>query len=95
MNNKCGLFEFLGDKDVSKRLIDLKVDGLIFDHVAELKEEHSTTENLFVGKDYIDGMWESDNEADVRQKRDSFTVPRKLNLDTCVSIPHRVRMKTV
>jgi hypothetical protein len=42
-------------------LIDLKVDGLIFDHVAELKEEHSTTENLFVGKDYIDDMWKSDN----------------------------------
>jgi hypothetical protein len=40
----------LGDKDVSKCLIDLKVDGLIFDHVAELKEVDVTTENLFIGK---------------------------------------------
>ncbi|CAF3607865.1 unnamed protein product [Adineta steineri] len=39
------------DKDVSKSLIDLKVDGLIFDHVAEFKEEHSTTENLFVAEE--------------------------------------------
>jgi glycerophosphoryl diester phosphodiesterase len=40
-----------GDKDVSKCLIDLKVDGLIFDHVAELRDEHSATENLFIGKE--------------------------------------------
>ncbi|UJR22800.1 hypothetical protein I4U23_025831 [Adineta vaga] len=39
------------NKDVSKSLIDLKVDGLIFDHVAELKEEHSTTENVFVAEE--------------------------------------------
>ena len=40
---------FLGDKDVSKCLIDLKVDGLIFDHASEFREEHSATENLFIG----------------------------------------------
>jgi hypothetical protein len=45
---------FLGDKDVSKFLIDLKVDGLIFDHVAEFREEHSATENLFIGKEIFD-----------------------------------------
>ncbi|CAF1313932.1 unnamed protein product [Rotaria sordida] len=39
------------NKDVSKCLIDLKVDGLIFDHVAELKDEHSTTENLFIAEE--------------------------------------------
>ncbi len=50
---KINLSKFLGDKDVSKSLIDLKVDGLIFDHVAELKEEHSTTENLFIGKKFF------------------------------------------
>ncbi len=41
---------YQGDKEVSKCLLELRVDGLIFDHVAELKEEHSTTENLFVCK---------------------------------------------
>jgi hypothetical protein len=40
---------FLDDKDVSKCLIDFKVDGLIFDHVAEPRDEHSATENLFIG----------------------------------------------
>ncbi|CAF4530915.1 unnamed protein product, partial [Rotaria sp. Silwood2] len=39
------------NKDVSKCLIDLKIDGLIFDHVAELKDEHSTTENLFIAEE--------------------------------------------
>ncbi|CAF1210355.1 unnamed protein product [Adineta steineri] len=39
------------DKEVSKSLLDLRVDGLIFDHVAELKEEHSTTENLFISEE--------------------------------------------
>jgi hypothetical protein len=47
------MMTILGDKDVSKCLIDLKVDGLIFDHVAELKEMHSTTENLFIGKRFL------------------------------------------
>lgn len=42
------------DKDVSKCLIDLKVDGIIFDHVAEPRDEHSATENLFIGSS-IDG----------------------------------------
>ncbi len=41
---------YSGDKEVSKCLLELRVDGLIFDHVAELKEEHSTTENLFICK---------------------------------------------
>ncbi|CAF2009270.1 unnamed protein product [Rotaria magnacalcarata] len=39
------------DKDVSKCLIDLKVDGLIFDHAAELRDEQSTTENLFIAEE--------------------------------------------
>ncbi|CAF3787802.1 unnamed protein product [Rotaria sp. Silwood1] len=39
------------NKDVSKCLIDLKVDGLIFDHIAELKDEHSTTENVFIAEE--------------------------------------------
>jgi hypothetical protein len=43
----------LGDKDVSKCLIDLKVDGLIFDHFTELRDEHSITENLFIGKSFF------------------------------------------
>jgi hypothetical protein len=47
------MMTILGDKDVSKRLIDLKVDGLIFDHVAELRDEHSTTENLFIGNRFL------------------------------------------
>lgn len=42
--------KFSDDKDVSKCLIDLKVDGIIFDHVAEQRDEYSTTENLFIGK---------------------------------------------
>lgn len=41
----------LDEKDVSKRLLELRVDGLIFDHVAESsKEEYSTGENLFISK---------------------------------------------
>jgi hypothetical protein len=47
------MMTILGDKDVSKCLIDLKVDGLIFDHVAELRDEHSTTENLFIGNRFL------------------------------------------
>ncbi|CAF3613501.1 unnamed protein product [Rotaria sordida] len=39
------------EKDVSKCLLELRVDGLIFDHVAEFKEEHSTTENLFISEE--------------------------------------------
>ncbi|CAF3334969.1 unnamed protein product [Rotaria sp. Silwood1] len=39
------------DKDVSKCLLELRVDGLIFDHVTEFKEEHSTTENLFISEE--------------------------------------------
>jgi hypothetical protein len=39
------------DKEVSKCLLELRVDGLIFDHVAELKEEHSSTENLFMSEE--------------------------------------------
>ena len=40
--------EILGDKEVSKCLLDLRVDGLIFDHVTEPREETSTSENLFI-----------------------------------------------
>ena len=40
----------LGDKEVSRCLLDLRVDGLIFDHVAELKDEYSKAENLFICK---------------------------------------------
>lgn len=40
---------FLDDKDVSKCFIDLKVDGLIFDHVIRPKEDCSSSENLFIG----------------------------------------------
>lgn len=39
------------DKDVSKCLIDLKVDGLIFDHVSEVKDENSIIENVFVSEE--------------------------------------------
>ncbi|CAF4097500.1 unnamed protein product, partial [Rotaria magnacalcarata] len=39
------------DKDVSKCLLELRVDGLIFDHAAEVKEEHSTIENLFISEE--------------------------------------------
>jgi len=39
------------DKEISKCLLDLRVDGLIFDHVAELKDEHPTTENLFISEE--------------------------------------------
>ena len=31
-------------------MLDLRVDGLIFDHVADVKEEYSATENLFICK---------------------------------------------
>lgn len=34
---------------MSKCLLDLRVDGLIFDHISEAKEESSTKENLFFG----------------------------------------------
>ncbi|UJR26189.1 hypothetical protein I4U23_007532 [Adineta vaga] len=39
------------DKEISKCLLDLRVDGLIFDHVTDLKEEYSTTENLFISEE--------------------------------------------
>ncbi|CAF3880905.1 unnamed protein product [Rotaria sp. Silwood1] len=39
------------DKEVSKCLLELRIDSLIFDHVAELKDEHSTTENLFISEE--------------------------------------------
>ncbi|CAF1377469.1 unnamed protein product [Rotaria sordida] len=39
------------DKEVSKCLLELRVDGLIFDHIAELKDEHSTTENSFMSEE--------------------------------------------
>ena len=39
---------------MSKCLVDLKVDGLIFDHVGELRDGGvSTTENLFIGKQHL------------------------------------------
>ena len=43
---------FSDDKDVSKGLIDLKVDGLIFDHVAQPREDYSASENLFIGNEH-------------------------------------------
>ena len=48
--NNIRLFEFVDEKEISKCLIDLKVDGLIFDHAETPRDEYSTTENLFVGK---------------------------------------------
>ena len=30
--------------------MDLRVDGLIFDHAADAKDENSTSENLFICK---------------------------------------------
>ncbi|CAF0779734.1 unnamed protein product [Adineta ricciae] len=39
------------DKEVSRCLLDLRVDGLIFDHVAELKDEYSKAENLFISEE--------------------------------------------
>jgi len=39
------------DKEISKCLLDLRVDGLIFDHVTEWKEELSTSENLFISEE--------------------------------------------
>ena len=43
----------LGDKEISKCLLELRVDGLIFDHAAELKDEHSATENVFICKNFL------------------------------------------
>lgn len=50
-NNVPKYFLHLDDKDVSKCFIDLKVDGLIFDHVSQPRDENSSSENLFIGKE--------------------------------------------
>lgn len=48
--NENNMQTIAGDKDIFKCLVDLKVDGLIFDHVGEFRDGVSTTENLFIGK---------------------------------------------